>query len=182
MKNQAFTLIEILVVVLIIGILAALALPRYQLAVDKADFRKYQAMAHALTSAYEDYYLANSAAPQNFSDLSISLPDDFTNSYTDKYGNCSSNSEMFCCISKVSSQNSGYINCGKLDYSIVYIKSLIGVNNAEVDQENKNSKCYALVGDKSANRFCATLGDKATKTFVVTPQGLKQYQRYTDII
>ena len=45
MNNKAFTLIEVLVVVLIIGILTSVALPHYQKAVHKSRF------SHALTIA-----------------------------------------------------------------------------------------------------------------------------------
>jgi len=177
MKNQAFTLIELLVVVLIIGILAAIAVPKYQLAVDKADFRKYQAMAHSLEAAYDDYYLANGKATKNFSDLVVSLPKDFIPSYTVGGIKCMSNNVMFCCMSSSSSSYSSIINCGKLDLSVIYVKSYFGLNYS---QRSRKGRCLAQVGNTRANRLCATLGTKGSTTNIWTPAGFNNtYQSYT---
>jgi len=71
MKNKAFTLIEILVVVLIIGILAAIALPQYQIAVGKSKFATVKNMAKTIAEAEEAYYLANGNYTSNFANLDI---------------------------------------------------------------------------------------------------------------
>ena len=179
MNNKAFTLIEILVAVLIIAILAAIAVPQYQFAVDKANFKKYQAMVHSLSSAYDEYYLAHGRGTQNFSDLSISLPQDFTSSYTGRYGNCYSNSQMFCCISIPRTNNSGKIHCGKSDTSVVYTEAYLGTNYATADR-SKNKRCLAPLSpyNEKANKFCSKLGIRNTTPIIVTPRGMKSYWSY----
>lgn len=70
---KGFTLLEILVVVLIIGILAAIALPQYQKAVEKA--RTAQPIA-LLKSAYDlatVYYLDKGKYPDSFDEMEMNI-------------------------------------------------------------------------------------------------------------
>ncbi len=59
MNQQGFTLIEVLVVVLIIGILSAIALPQYETAVEKARMSEAMINAKAITDAAQRYFQAN---------------------------------------------------------------------------------------------------------------------------
>jgi prepilin-type N-terminal cleavage/methylation domain-containing protein len=64
MNHKAFTLIELLVAVLIIGILAAIALPQYRRAAAKAKASQAVVLTNAAASAFERYYLINGQYPQ----------------------------------------------------------------------------------------------------------------------
>ena len=75
MKNHAFTFIELLVVVLIIGILAAIALPQYQVAVEKSRVSTLLPMLKAIAQAQEVYYLANNKYANNIEELDVDIPD-----------------------------------------------------------------------------------------------------------
>ena len=71
MKNKGFTLLEILVVVLIIGILAAIALPKYKKSVLNAKLTQMVVYMDALKKGADVFYLAKGVYPTDVRDIDI---------------------------------------------------------------------------------------------------------------
>ena len=73
-KNAGFTLIELLVVVLIIGILAVVAVPKYQQTAYRAQLSESLQMATKVQQAQELYWLANGTYSKDLSQLDLDFP------------------------------------------------------------------------------------------------------------
>lgn len=74
MRKHGFTLTELLVVILIIGILAAVALPQYFNAVNLSRLNALLPTAKALKEAQERVYLASGKYTDTVTDLDLSAP------------------------------------------------------------------------------------------------------------
>ena len=78
--KSGFTLLELMVVVLIIGVLAAVALPQYQKVVEKSKYAEAEKMLQTLAQAQQRYILSNTLYTTTFDELDIDFPNVSQNS------------------------------------------------------------------------------------------------------
>ncbi|MCQ2410284.1 MAG: hypothetical protein MJ053_01825, partial [Elusimicrobiaceae bacterium] len=127
---------------LIIGILAAVALPQYQVAVEKARMAEAMITLRSIEDAQKRYYLANGTYTTKVDELDVSFAGPITHEeYTIKLP-----SGISVHINGVSV---GYIHAGNKAHT-----------NTLVFYLNGPRFCHAKQNDKVANQVCKSLGGK----------------------
>ena len=76
---KGFTLIEMLVVILIIGVLAAVALPQYNKAVEKANATQALSLLRPISNSAQIFYMVNGSYATDFNQLDVNLGQDVQN-------------------------------------------------------------------------------------------------------
>ncbi len=82
-KQQGFTLIELMIVVAIIGILAAIAIPAYQDYTIRAQVSEGLSLAAGAKAAVTEYYQDRGIFPDSNSNAGLSDSDDIIGNYVD---------------------------------------------------------------------------------------------------
>ena len=82
-KKQGFTLIELMIVVAIIGILAAIAIPAYQDYTIRAQVSEGLTLAAGAKTAVAEYYMERGAWPANNDEAGLADRHDIIGKYTE---------------------------------------------------------------------------------------------------
>jgi len=149
---KGYTLIEMLIVVAIIGILAAIAFPGYQSYVQKTNRTVAKAALSAITSRQESYATDHKAYAQNFKRLGFTGSGDGSSAYVNSQGEISLNDRSALYELKLHSQPaSGLSSCGGLSGSpSAFAYAVSAVPKLARTDPKCGTVCLASTGDRGA--------------------------------
>ncbi len=137
-NKQAFTLVELLVVVLIIGVLSAIAIPMYQGAVDKSHWSTMLPGAKAIKDAEEAIKMTNGAYTDNMANLDVTM----------------NNADLtFNLVTPNNTADPNVIRVTNSKLANVRLASYLDDSPMFAGQLH----CEAKTGDERANRLCGKL-------------------------
>jgi type IV pilus assembly protein PilE len=143
---KGFTLVELLVAVLIIGILAAIALPQYNLAVAKSKFSQLYLINKNIVDAQDIYFLINGEYATDIKTLDIEFPG---------IQGCTYSGSFYRCPGGLSVAIN--INFSK-EFTSVFYTNMTNTFTVRQFLRNKKKYCTARKASDFANKVCKALG------------------------
>ena len=176
-KNKGFTLIEMLVVVLIIGILAGIALPQYQMAVTKARVASILPIMRRFKDALAEYKLQHGSYETEDGDrpdadtLGVNFPSDWD---CDSFGIECWNDYWECMVNDDAIDNhTGYVYC---EYKPVgFAIWMYQPDDIDFEDTRNMLTCQAEQTANKENKVCKALGGKLIGTHFGSKNVYKLY-------